>query len=343
MSDELVILERGVSRSAEDTELELAALALTPWSVELVDGQIAVGGNQVHPVIARELWLRLGTLLGQAVRDADQPLWDALGRALDREFRGAYPCRGRMDGAFVDGMMLRDGEDRACLRLSMFSIAMLKRQKRGWEGLAFEVRPLTIGRELRPLGFRVHVADKLVRPMPKALPGPVVSAPARRDAPGLPPRAPTWLLERRATVKAELAVLLDAVGPVGAVATLDAIAAVRKLPREVLREQLEQLVEQGELAVSKADGPWTRQARPTTRAALRAEKLPKGQRTRLVRPAKAKPAAAAVKAVRKTVKPKLETVKPMRCAACDRDVDVPLGVAAPRCRVCKGLLSSPTD
>ncbi len=329
MNDDVELWIQPTARElAQRPESDPSGLALSPWAVDLVDGQITLGGATVDPVVARELWMRLGSLLGQAQHDIDQALWERLGRELDRDFAHAHPCHGRAiggPGTRVDGMLVRDvdAEDRAVFRLAAFSVAILKRGKRGWEGNAYSLTPLSIGRDLRPLGWRVRVLEDAIRPLPKALSGPV--APSRRPAgPPVTPVMPPELAEKRARIFALHKAILDAIGQGN---TFEALASELRIPRDALRDALESLVEDGRLAVVKtSEGPrWT----PVARGREGASRAPGRNGTRLAPAPKAK----------KPKKPKLVApeIVILACAPCERTVQVP-APGGRLCRFCGGPL-----
>ncbi|MFZ5476067.1 MAG: hypothetical protein ACOZNI_04775 [Myxococcota bacterium] len=323
-----------------------AAQALSPWRVELRDGQIVVGDAVVHPVVARDLWARLGQLVAEAERDSEQAEWTHLSRELDRQFRLATPASARTlakPSTVVEGLVLRESEDAAIFRLATFSIATLRRGRKGWEGPAWALRPNGFDRLLRPLGFRVRVHPDAVPPVavPRALPGP---SPTPR--PGTAPRAPeapAGLLERRQAIAEAQRELLEAFGEVGTSRTLDELAERVPARGHELRAQLDTLVEQGELAVAKPTTPgeparWTRLDRQplrppwSKRGATRLAKAPR--RKAAPRPAKPKP-------------PAHPSPLSMRCSsdACraaigERVVAVPPERAAgARCRFCGSALA----
>lgn len=154
--------------------MDAAPLALATWGVELVDGAITVGGSALHPVVARELWLRLGQLLDAQERDEDGPAWARLEAHLDAAFRDATPCRGRSGRMRQAGLMVRESEGRVIVRLATFAVAVLRRHRRAWEGPVMAARPATTGWDARPTGatYRLEL-DQVPEPRaPLLLPPP---------------------------------------------------------------------------------------------------------------------------------------------------------------------------
>lgn len=319
--------------------------ALVPWGVDLVDGQIVLGGVEVHPVIARDLWMRLGALLGAAERDSEQAEWERLGVELDRSFRGATPATGRVVGqrTEVTGVVQRDDESHAAYRVATFSVALLRRTKKGWEGPVYAYRPLSVGHDLRPLGMRVRLPDEAVpalRPvlqLPPPRPRLLLAGPgADQVRPAVPPAMAPSLVQRRAEVAADHALILARFTG-NEPATLDHLAAGGRFPREVLLAHLETLVDLRVLARRKTpDGyvwsvqpPRTRPPpmTPERRAELAAALLgtpapPKAPKVKAPRKGKAKPPPA----------PPPAPLLPFRsCAGCN----TACRTTAPTCPRCK--------
>lgn len=322
-------------RAAEASLEPPSSQALSPWSVELAGGEILISGAAVHPVIARDLWMRLGALLGQAEHDSEQAEWTRLSAELDRHFREAPAAHGRTMGRPsmpVAGLVLRERDDVVVFRLATFSLAYLKPTKRGWEGPVYALRPTSVGHDLRPLGVRVRLQDEAVAPMRRLeLPGPAPRPPQRPAiAPALP-HLPEAVERRRNESRAILEAILVVFPGIGAQASLDDVAHAVRLPRDILRDHLELLVERGELAETKpAPGvrrTWTRLARQpgqfdSRKPGTRFQK-PTGARAKR---AKAAPPVGAA----------------LRCDPCGRVVRLPAGVAVtadPRCKVCGGSLT----
>lgn len=349
VAEVLVIDTRGDSRDLERVDRALvarpsaASLALSSWAAELVDGKITIGGAEIDPVIARDLWERLGSLLGQADRDADHAEWARLRAELDRAFRRAPPARGRTLGrpsVDVAGVVLRERDDLASLRLATFAVATLRRTSRGWEGAVYALRPTLTGHERRPTGERVRVpleaVPELAPAAPIALPGPTArTGVSRPSAPAPAPTVPAWLSGRWSQIQALHAEILAMAPSVGDVVDIDALGARLRLPREVLRGELETLCERGELAeLRQPDAPaaWRRREPPPPGASIRSG--------RPAKKTKAKPKTAKkTKATRPRGKPPAVVERHLRCPPCGRVVAVPAGLAIPadpRCRVCGG-------
>lgn len=344
-----------------------ASQALTPWAVDLAGGAITIGGAEIDPVIARDLWTRLGAVLGQAERDADQAAWEGLAREVDRTFAAGIPATGRTIARrpmAVDGVVVRTDEG-AAFRVATFALATLRQTSKGvWEGAVYELRPTSVGHDRRWTGMRVRLADE-------ALPRPVLAivGPAPEPMPIRPvpvPVAPAHVLAHRAAVAAGLAELLDTFGELGTRRTLEELAAGGRWRRKELLGRLEVLVERGELrAIDGEDGPaWVRREPPArgtrvvrkhgtvivdavdgkilaTKGSVPAKASRERSESDRSKPAP-RPRGSAPKAPVRYVPPPPPPCRVWRCAPCDRVVRIPDHVevpAEPKCGQCKGLLA----
>jgi hypothetical protein len=321
------------------------AQALVPWSVELTEGQIMVAGTAIHPILARDLWMRLGALLGEAERDGEQAEWSRLAGELDRHFRGCPPAQGRTldrPSMPVGGLVLQEHEDLVAFRMATYSIAVLKKTKRGWEGPVYALRPTAVGHERRPLGTRVRVAAEAIGPVRRLqLPGPAATLPPRPVKPNARPEVPEWLRARWTDIRVVHAAILALVPNVGDAGGFELFAASLRIPRDELRGHLDTLREQGELVETKPKAAgeivtWRRAARP----AFDAPRKGRGTRVGTAKPAR-KPAKPATTPKRKAKPAPPAPATLLRCAPCDRMVRVPAGTPVPelpRCATCGGLL-----
>jgi hypothetical protein len=319
-----------------------ATQALAPWRVERRDGMIVLGDGELHPVMARDLWMRLGQLLEATERDADQAEWARLSAELDRHFQGCPGVGGRTIGRPampVEGVLLREHEGVATLRLATFSIATLRRTKRGWEGPVYALRPTMVGHDRRPIGQQVRVPLEAVPEVRRlAIAGPAATLPPRSTTPPRRPEVPAWLRERWADIQAVHAEILACVPNVGDVVHFEALAEQLRIVRDVLRGHLETLVEQGELVeldpIAAGEPPrWQRVERVRFREGRR--------RTRVAAPKPAR-VAKAPKPPKKQAKAAPAADVLLRCGPCDRTVKVPAGTAIPaepKCAKCGGLLA----
>lgn len=276
---ELIVVDEisALARTSSTRPAAASEAALVPWAIDLRDGAIVIAGNEVHPVVARDIYVRLGTLLDEADRAVDHEDWLRLGRDLDAWFRYARPARGRSlqkPSSPVEGMAYREAEGRAIMRMATYSIAVLKpRSKKGgapWEGAVYTLRPTLTGHDRRLAGFSIRVAAEQIDAAPMAdpetgsvrpaLPGPVDAPrnPPRRPipAPSQSPAVPAWLAERWKTIREEHARILACVAP-GESVTLDELAAQSGLGRELLRSHIGTLVEQAVL-VEVTPSTWRR-------------------------------------------------------------------------------------
>lgn len=279
-------------------EIVGAEAALSPWQIDLdPSGLIRLGGREVHPVVARDIWLRLGALLSAADRAADHDEWARLGRELDDRFARAVPARARTlqrPSQVVEGLLLRETATRTYIRLAPFALAALTPRSGtsgatlpAWEGIAYALRPTLLGHEQRPLGFRVRVAGELVAAVPciaeqrtllklvdHATPATTLRS---RPVPVSPPVPPAGLMAARKRVEQEHRAILQAL-PEGETRSVDQLHATTDIGRERLRRHLATLVELGVLATVKGERAWRRvKPRPRARArlpeSLRAELL----------------------------------------------------------------------
>lgn len=264
--------------------MDPAPLALATWGVELVDGAICVGGSAIHPVAARELWLRLGTLLDGQERDEDSLAWARLEKHLDAAFRGAVPCRGRSGRVVQTGLVLRESQNRAIVRLATFSVAVLRRRRGHWEGAVLAARPASHGWDARPMGLAYRLEPEQVptaRPplLPPPAPRPLLTMATkpvprsdmpvpRSDMPVPPPPRPPVQSEqvraardRGAAAAAPVLALLEG-GPKTFMALREALP---EMPEEELRARLTWLAE---LQRVRRRGPSWTLVRPRERPAV---------------------------------------------------------------------------
>lgn len=236
-----------------------AETALAAWSVQSVDGRIRIGEVELHAVAARDLWLRLGELLGAGDRSAELDAWAELERDLDRHFARTWPARGRTVGPpsrTVSGVVLREREGELAFRVATFAVAFLKPAAKGWEGPVFALRPTGTGHGhvRQPTGVRIRLPAEAAPELQveRQLP----EAPRRWSAPGRAPELPAWLAARREAVKGEHAAILAAMAA-GRSMKLDAITALVPLvSRRMVRLHLDALVELGRVKEVRKGRMW---------------------------------------------------------------------------------------
>lgn len=163
-----------------------AVFALDTWRIQPGEGDmVMVDGRPQSRHVLRDLWVRLGDVLGQQDRDANAAAWVELRRYLDLEFQWAMPARGRIrrpgeeEGQRaslrkVEGMLFRWCKPGwASFRISTYAVAHLHPHPKlaeWWEGPVRECWPGTFDPQWRATVARVRVHAETVAGAPEADP-----------------------------------------------------------------------------------------------------------------------------------------------------------------------------
>ncbi len=196
-----------------DIEPESALFALDGWRIDVAGAIITIDGRPTSRHVLRDLWTRLGVVLGEADRNVHLDAWRELTATLDAEYAYAMPASGKVrepgDGPSskpvyrrVGGMIFRCfGRSLAAFRIGTHTVAMLHphpKRPEWWEGPVLEFWPGAMNPQSRMTALRVRVATETVgaapvadrylgRPTPP--PRPRYSLPAA-PARGTPAKAP---------------------------------------------------------------------------------------------------------------------------------------------------------
>ena len=168
-----VAVHRGVAEVTLHSPAELAPLALDTWAVGLTEAEdeIRIGDAVLDVGVARDLWTRLGEVLGEAERNQDVSGWKGLAAWLDTVFQGATPAIGTdRRGTRVRGLLRRDDDRTALFRVTTYAFALLH-PRRGhpdqWEGPVLRHWPGSLVAQAQLTRRRVRVAADQVDRAPR--------------------------------------------------------------------------------------------------------------------------------------------------------------------------------
>jgi len=196
---EVIVAGSAVVRAGDAAELVPAnaeadaVYALDGWRIQPGEGDmVLVDGRPQSRHVLRDLWARLGDVLGQQDRDAHAAAWSELRAYLDREFEFAMPARGKVrrpgeeDGERakikkVEGVLYRWAKPGwASFRIGTYAVALLHphpEKPEWWEGPVREYWPGSIDPQSRLTPARVRVPTETVEAAPVA--DPSTGRPAR--------------------------------------------------------------------------------------------------------------------------------------------------------------------